>query len=289
LNRRIEQLLEARRNEQRLRDIAFNDSLTGLPNRKLFTIWLKELIAHSIHSDQHIAILFIDLDRFKMVNETMGHDAGDMLLKTVAERIRNCVRSIDLVARLGDDEFTVVLHGLSSRNVIARIAQKICNSLSRPFSIMGKTMFITTSIGISICPEDETEIAVLMKYADTTMFRAKEGGSRYRFYELGMEKASARRLELGNDLRKVLTRDQLRVHYQPQMNLRSGRIPGMEALLRWIHPAYGNVSPTELIPLAKENGMIHEIGNWVLQTARKENKAWLDHGFGPLQVLVPRG
>ena len=286
LAQQIDQLIKISRSSYYLQELALNDGLTGLPNRKQFLLHLRGLISNSRHRNQLIAVLFVDLDRFKTVNKTMGHEAGDMVLKSAAERIVHCVRRSDFVARLGDDEFTVLLNGLSSHKVAAKVASKLCRTLSSAYAIMGKTIFITASVGIAIFPDDDTEIETLMQFADTAMLRAKEDGGRYRFYESGMEQEVAKRINLSNDLRKALDREEMSVHYQPQMDLRTGRIVGMEALMRWEHAVKGQISPAEFITLAEENGMIHQLGRWILKTACKDTRAWIDAGYSPLRISV---
>ncbi len=286
LRQRIARLVQASRAEQHVRHLAYNDPLTGLPNRSMFMEQLGTLLNRVRRKGQMMAILFLDLDRFKMVNDTLGHDVGDLLLKAVAERINRCVRSGDLVARLGGDEFTIILDNISTHKVAASVAEKICHALAEPFTFMGQEMYVSTSIGISLCPQDGTDIGSLMKHADTAMFRAKDRGGQYQFYETGMEAAVSKQLELQNDLRRALEREELHVHYQPQADLRSGEIIGMEALVRWQHPTNGYIPPNEFIPLAEETGLIHEVGKWVLKCACQQTQRWLEQGFGPLRVSV---
>jgi diguanylate cyclase (GGDEF)-like protein len=286
LRQRIVRLVQASRAEQHVRHLAYNDPLTGLPNRSMFMEQLGTLLTRVRRKGQMMAILFLDLDRFKMVNDTLGHDVGDLLLKAVAERINRCVRYGDLVARLGGDEFTIILDNISTHKVAASAAEKICRALAEPFTFMGQEMYVSTSIGISLCPQDGTDIGSLMKHADTAMFRAKDRGGQYQFYETGMEAAVSKQLELQNDLRRALEREELSVHYQPQAALDSGEIIGMEALVRWQHPTNGYIPPNEFIPLAEETGLIHEVGKWVLKSACRQTQRWLEQGFGPLRVSV---
>ncbi len=286
LRQRIARLLQASQAEKHVRHLAYNDPLTGLRNRAMFTERLTELLARPMRADQVLAILFLDLDRFKMVNDTLGHDVGDMLLKAVAERISGCVRSGDMVARLGGDEFTLILENINAPEVAASVAEKICKALAEPFTFMAQEMFISTSIGISLYPQDGRDIGTLMKHADTAMFRAKEGGGSYQFYEMGMEAAVSKQLELQNDLRRALDRNELRVFYQPQADLETGAGVGMEALVRWEHPTNGMIPPSEFIPLAEEMGLIHDLGQWVLETACAQLKVWTAQGYGPLRLSV---
>ena len=286
LRQRIGRLLDASQKEQHVRHLAYNDPLTGLPNRALFMESLASLLRRRTSDVHSLALLFLDLDRFKMVNDTLGHDAGDMLLKAAADRIVGCVRNGDMVARLGGDEFTIILDDITSHSVAASVAEKICNALSSPFSFMGQEMYVSTSIGISVCPEDGKDIGALMKHADTAMFRAKERGGRYQFYEAGMEAEVTKRLEMESDLRRALERDELTVHYQPQMDLKTGAIIGMEALIRWEHPERGLIPPSDFIPLAEETGLIRDLGEVVLKLSCAQTQAWLQQGFPPLRIAV---
>lgn len=286
LRQRIYQQLYASRTERRVQRLAYKDPLTGLPNRAMFMNELGELLTQRHGKDDWLALLFLDLDRFKRVNETMGHEMGDRLLKAGAERLVYAVRAGDLVARLGSDEFTIVLNGLNSIQLVAAIAEKICKVISAPFSILDKEIYISASIGISICPQDGDDIGSLMKHADTAMFRAKAKGGRYQFYETGMEAEVTKKLELESDLRRALEGNELLLHYQPQMDLGTRAIVGMEALVRWQHPERGLISPAEFIPLAEETGLIIPLGEMVLRRACEETQSWLKQGFPPLRVAV---
>ncbi len=286
LRQRISRLLRAVRAEKHVRELAYTDPLTGLPNRNTFTTRLSGLLSKMRGEEDMLAILFLDLDRFKLVNDTLGHSVGDLLLKAVAERLQRCVRSGDMVARLGGDEFTVILDRVNSRDDIASIAQKICESLDRPFSFAGQEMFVSTSIGISIYPLDGTDIGTLMKHADTAMFRAKEVGRSFFFYENHMEAAVTRKVEIEADLRRSIDRDQIDVYFQPKANLVTREIVGMEALVRWNHPSKGLVGPNEFIPLAEETGLINEVGLWVMISACVQVQEWIKKGYSQYSVAV---
>ena len=286
LRKRMERLLYVSRAEKYVRHLAYNDSLTGLPNRVQFVEHLKATIERARLSGSIFALLFLDLDRFKMINDTMGHDVGDFLLKVVSERIKECIRSTDMVARLGGDEFTVILDDLRSIDMVSNTARKIYASLSRPVNCMDQDIFITTSIGISLYPKDGTDISAMMKHADTAMYCAKDGGAQFRFYEDEMEMEISRRLAMEGDLRRALENDEFVVYYQPQVYLGSGEIIGAEALVRWQHPEKGLVSPNDFIHIAEETGFIEEIGEWVLRTSCSQLMTWQMQGFRPLRVSV---
>ena len=286
LRQRISRLLRAVRTEKHVRQLAYNDPLTGLPNRTTFTTRLSELLSKVRNGNEMLAILFLDLNRFKLVNDTLGHSVGDLLLKAVADRLQRCVRSGDMVARLGGDEFTVILDRVKSRDGVVRIAQTICDSLDRPFSFAGQEMFVSTSIGISIYPADGTDIGTLMKHADTAMFRAKEVGRSFFFYENHMEAAVTRKVEIEADLRRSIDRDQIDVYFQPKADLRTREIVGMEALVRWNHPTKGLIGPDEFIPLAEETGLINDVGLWVMISACVQVQEWIRKGYSPYAVAV---
>ncbi len=286
LRQRISRLLHAASVERHVRQLAYSDPLTGLPNRTTLSTHLNELLVKAQSSKDMVAMLFLDLDRFKLVNDTLGHSVGDLLLKAVAERLQRCVRGGDMVARLGGDEFTIIVDREKSRDSVARIAQTICDSLDQPFSFSGQEIFVSTSIGISLYPLDGDDIGDLMKHADTAMFRAKEVGRSYFFYESDMEAAVTRKMEIESDLRRSVSRDQIDVYFQPKAELKTNKIVGLEALVRWNHPNKGIICPQEFIPLAEETGIINEIGLWVLIGACLQIKDWIDQGYGSYSVAV---
>ncbi len=286
LRQRVARMVSVGRAEKHIRQLAYHDSLTGLANRASFHEYLEEQLERTRPEGEMLAVLFLDLDRFKMVNDTLGHDIGDLLLKAVADRILRCVRGRDLVARLGGDEFTVVLDSIRTPSVVKSVAEKICNAFSRPFAFMEREVYVTTSIGISLYPDNGTDVGTLIKRADTAMFSAKEQGNKFLFYEHSMELEVARRMELDSDLRKALVRDELIVYYQPQADLTTGDVIGIEALVRWQHPEKGLILPGEFIPVAEESGLIEEVGEWVLRNACAQLQSWQQKGFAPIRVAV---
>lgn len=286
MRQRVSRLLKASRAEVHVRELAYNDSLTGLPNRTMFINQMNKLIKKVRLQSQMLAVLFLDLDRFKYVNDTLGHSVGDMLLKQVAERILSCVRSADTVSRLGGDEFTLALDGIEDRGVVANIADKICTKLGEPYSFNGKDIYVTASIGISIHPDDGVDIGELMKRADTAMFKAKERGGSFLFYEPEMEAVVTNKVEIEQDLRQSLDREELDVYYQPKYDLQTSKVMGIEALVRWNHPEKGLVGPNDFIPLAEETGLISEVGLWVLITSCVQVKSWIDKGHKAMPVSV---
>ena len=286
LSQRVKRVVDATRAEKRVRDLAFSDALTGLPNRALFFDQLKRCIEQARQSGEGLAVLFLDLNRFKYVNDTLGHDVGDRLLIAVAQRIRNVVRIVDCVARLGGDEFTVVLAEMNSPNAAITVAQNICRTVAAPFQIEGHDIFVGASIGISVYPQDGIDAGTLLQHADTAMYRAKKTGSGYKFFETSMEQSVSEHMRMENDLREALNRKELEVYYQPQVRADSGLIVGMEALVRWHHPKRGVVSPKEFIPLAEESDLINAIGEWVLRTACAQLQSWRQSGMQDLRVAV---
>lgn len=286
LRQRVARLLDASRTEEHASRLAYQDVLTGLPNRALFMEKLDAALNQTHQEAQQHAVLVLDLDRFKLTNDTLGHEAGDLLLKSAAMRIQGCVRVGDLVSRFGGDEFTLLLENIGDPKVAAAIAGKICTAINRPFKIQGQEFYISASIGISISPADGVEAGLLMKHADTAMFRAKERSNTYRFYEESMEQAVSQKLKLESDLRRALDRSEFFLNFQPQYNQKSACIVGMEALIRWQHPELGLVSPTQFIPAAEEAGLISAIGDWVLRQACRQNKIWQDMGLPKLRIAV---
>ncbi len=254
---------------------AYYDTLTSLPNRTMFHDRLGQEIRKSNRSNKPLALFFLDLDKFKDVNDTFGHPVGDKLLIEAAKRITDCVRDTDTVARLGGDEFTVILSDLDDVHGIERIASKIIKSLSQQFQLENNTIYISASIGITLYPNDANNVNDLLKNADQAMYFAKDSGrSRYSYFTPQMQESSLERFNLTNDLRVALAKNQLELYYQPIIYLPTGKIHKAEALLRWKHPERGMVSPAEFIPLAEESGLINEIGSWVFQQATEQAKSY---------------
>ena len=274
-------IVDRKRAEARIERLAYYDTLTGLPNRRLLEDRLKQAIAQADRHQEQLAVIFLDLDRFKAVNDALGHTSGDILLKVAGTRLASCVRSSDTVARLGGDEFLVVLSDMIGDPVqaAAAVAEKIAKSLSLPFQIEGHNLFITTSLGIALHPSDGGNPADLIKNADTAMYHAKEQGrNNFQFFADHMNASIVTRLRLEQELREAFESGQFELHYQPQVDIASGRIVGAEALLRWRHPERGVVSPVEFIPVAEETGLILPLGEWVLRTACSQMAEWSTPG-----------
>ena len=285
--------------EAEIRQLACFDSLTGLPNRAFFRTRLHQAIELAKHHARQLAVLFIDLDHFKRINDTLGHGIGDQVLQTTAERLTHSVRSCDAVtrplpsdhlhdlARLGGDEFTVLLADIGKGEEVAAVAARILDNLAEPLCLAGHNLIVTPSIGIAVFPDDGEDMETLLKNADMAMYSAKSTGrNAFLFFSESMNEGALKRLSMENHLRQAIERDELRLHYQPQLNLLTGEICGMEALLRWENAELGSVSPTEFIPLAEDCSLILPIGEWVLRTACQQAKTWLDAGLTLARMAV---
>jgi diguanylate cyclase (GGDEF)-like protein/PAS domain S-box-containing protein len=284
--------------EDRIRFLAYFDNLTDLPNRTQFNEQLEATLHEARVNNRKLVMFFLDLDRFKRINDTLGHAAGDQLLQAVAERVRNCVRHCDfltrnggetqsIIARLGGDEFIVVLSDIVRAEDSAIIARRILDVLAEPFGIENHEVFVSASIGISMYPRDGHDAHALLKNADIAMYHAKDAGrNNYQFYQPSMNAATMERLALESDLRKALERSELELYYQPQVNYRTSKVIGSEALLRWRHPVRGLLGPHDFVHLAEEAGLLASIGEWVLRTACQQTFAWQQSGYGPMHIAV---
>lgn len=283
----LEDITERKRYQEQLEYQANYDGLTNLPNRNLLDDRIRQALHVSRRSNQEVAVFVLDLDNFKLINDTLGQDGGDTVLKMVAERLKGCVRSGDTVAHQGGDEFTVVISDHALPDKAALVAGKILEVIARPLRVNGHELVITGSIGISIFPKDGEDVKTLVKNAEVAMYRAKEQGrNTCQFYTGEMNARSLARMSLEHHLRRALQRDEFLVYYQPKVNLRTGRITGMEALVRWQSPEMGMISPDTFIPLAEETGLIVPLGAWVLRCACAQSKAWQDAGLPALTVAV---
>jgi len=280
-------ITERKQAEKRLVQLANYDSLTGLPNRTLFRDRLTHAVAQANRKNRLVALLFLDLDRFKMINDSLGHHAGDKLLQAVSERLLANAREEDTVARLGGDEFTVILEDITNTEDATIVARKILEVMGKPFYLDGHEVFVTTSIGIAIFPLDGQGLDGLLKNADTAMYRAKEQGrNNYQFYTADMNAKAVEHLIMESSLRHALDRDEFVLHFQPQIDLHSREITGMEVLLRWNHPELGLLYPNQFMLLAEETGLIISIGEWVLNKACAQAALWQSQGLPPMRIAV---
>jgi diguanylate cyclase (GGDEF)-like protein len=272
--------------EERLQYLATRDALTGLPNRLLLHERLTQAIAQARRTGRRVGVLFIDLDRFKNVNDTLGHRIGDELLKQVTQALSSALRETDLLARLGGDEFMVIVEEFDDPAVLARIAQKLCDAVAHPIEIEEHDIYVTSSIGIAVYPDDSDDPDELLKHADVAMYRSKElGRNTYQFLDAGLAERRVQQHSLETSLRAALRTGQLALHYQPLVRIRDGAVIGAEALLRWSDAEHGEVPPQVFIPLAEESGLIHALGEWVLASAAAQCRAWRDAGL-PLTVSI---
>ncbi|MEI7967902.1 MAG: EAL domain-containing protein [Betaproteobacteria bacterium] len=273
--------------EERISQLATRDALTGLPNRVLLHDRLEQGLVNARRNRASLALMFVDLDRFKTINDSLGHDVGDQLLQEVAARMQTCIRKGDTLARLGGDEFVVTLEGLQQAEDAAQVGEKIIAALARPIEVRSHNLSTSCSIGISIFPDDAQDAPTLMKNADTAMYHAKEKGRRnYQFFSREMNIRAVERHDLETALRLALDRDEFVLHFQPQIDIASGRLAGVEALLRWRHPDKGLVLPSTFIEVAEETGLIEPIGAWVLRAACEQARAWQDAGYPAIRVAI---
>jgi diguanylate cyclase (GGDEF)-like protein/PAS domain S-box-containing protein len=283
----IRNITDRKQSEARIRYMALHDALTGLPNRILLQDRLTQAIALGCRNKERVAVLMLDLDHFKHINDSLGHHIGDGLLEAVSGRLKSCLRESDIVARLGGDEFVIALPAVSGDRAIEEVVHKVLESLLEPFHVEGHELQVSSSIGISRYPEDGDTPGILLRAADTAMYAAKaniRGG--YRFFTPDLNVAAQRRLLLATDLHHACALGQFVLHYQPQVSTVSGAITAVEALLRWNHPLHGLISPVEFIPLLEELGLIIEVGRWVLRTACMQNMAWQQEGLPPVRMAV---
>jgi diguanylate cyclase (GGDEF)-like protein/PAS domain S-box-containing protein len=267
--------------------LAEHDPLTGLPNRLLLNDRLDQAIARSLRKTSTMAVLFLDLDGFKHINDSLGHPVGDLLLQSVAERLKGCIRAPDTVSRQGGDEFVVLLHDTQNAESAAMTAKRILNAIALPHDIKGRDLNVTASIGISVFPCDGVNAETLIKNADTAMYQAKAGGRQiFRFFTPEMNVRAVERQSMEEDMRRALVQDEFSLVYQPIVNIQSGVITGAEALLRWTHPTHGQIEPSVFIPAAEDSGLILQIGAWVLREACRQAKAWMDAGLQPITMSV---
>ncbi|HEX6138113.1 MAG TPA: EAL domain-containing protein [Casimicrobiaceae bacterium] len=281
------ELTERRRAEHRLAKLAHYDTVTRLPNRNRFNGYLTELLASARSSNEVFALLFVDLDNFKIVNDTLGHPVGDLLLKAVAARLRSCVRHNDVVSRLGGDEFTVILRNIGTPDNAGHVAEKLVAALASPFRIVGRDVQVSCSLGISLFPQDGSDATKLMKCGDMAMYHAKRcGRNNFQFFSPEMDAAARRRLSLETGLRRALEKGEFFLEYQPQIDIGSGELVGAEALIRWRSADIGVVQPNDFIPVAEDTGLIVPIGEWVLWTACSQATIWQKGGHPPVRVSV---
>ena len=287
ISRALDYAIERKRNEQKLTYLASYDSLTGLANRALFQERLDSAIYRANRHSTLVILLLIDLDRFKTINDTLGHDVGDKLLVNVANRLKDCTRQGDMIARLGGDEFIVLLEDTKNAEDAEMMAKKFLELMRKPFFLSSQEVYISPSIGVSIYPLDDLQAGQLLKYADSAMYRAKElGRNRHCFYTADMNLRLQSKLNMEVELRHATERQDFILHYQPKFDITTQTLIGAEALIRWVHAEKGMISPNEFIPLAEECGLISIITDWVIQEACKQNYLWQQEGYRPIRMAI---
>ncbi|MCX8028069.1 MAG: EAL domain-containing protein [Thermodesulfovibrionales bacterium] len=274
-------------NEQEIFKLAYQDPVTDLPNRFLLIDRLNQIIARSRRYRSKFAIMFVDIDNFKKINESLGHEAGDIMLKETSRRLKDAVRDSDIVSRFGGDEFAIVIHDLEKLESTVTVAQRIIKSISTPFKIKGQDIYVTASVGIATFPDDGDSSDLLLKNTETAMFYAKSlDKNNYQFFNKTMNQFALERLKIENDIRRAIENDEFVLHYQPQIEISTGKIVGVEALIRWLHPTKGSISPLKFIPIAEETGLIIQISEIVFKKATEQLSEWIQSGINPGVLAV---
>lgn len=282
----VRELTERKRTEEKMMFMAHYDSLTGLPNRYFLQNYSKELFIRSSYNQQSYAVMFLDLDRFKMINDTKGHSVGDLVLQEVSKILKRSIENSHIF-RYGGDEFVIMLEDIQNQEEVSKVSRRVIAEFSSPMIINGHEIFVTPSIGISIYPTNGEDAETLLKHADTAMYLAKERGkNNYQFYTSNLDENIFRKMEIENELRKALENNEFILYYQPQVEVDTGKIKGIEALIRWNHSKLGMISPLEFISVAEETGLIIPLGVWILRTACSQNKAWQNAGYPQIPVSV---